>query len=1825
MSNSYRIRTTVGSDKSIKVRIDQDFDHLEILSLKLLQSEVYTRQCSDYGVVVGRVSINNGFGIPNARVSVFIPLSDSDEVNNPILVNLYPYKTLTQFNDDGYRYNILPKEQSHSNHVPTGTFFTRQEVLTNPTKFEIYDKYFKYNSITNDSGDFMIFGVPLGSQTIVVNVDLSDIGDFSVTPQDLIRMGVATPQQVGGTQFNSSNNFNQLPQIITINRTIEVQPFWGDENICVLGITRTDFDLSAEKNILIQPTAVFMGSLISNNEETAISRRCDVDKKFGNQCGLVTGPGQILAIRQTIDTDVNGRPGLELAKLEDGGQVIDENGAWVIDVPMNLDYVTTNEFGEQVISNDPKIGIPTKGKYRFKINWTQSPDLSQRIRRASYLVPNIKEYGWTTSNGIDPYTGRRVKRGTDNSGDDNPCQFQLNTGPGVKAMMASYAFSLDWEDYGEKTGNSLTPLGLKMVNEAINCEDRFYEMRYNKIYTVSQLISEYRKAKDNAKFMAIKNVLDDTCDSTNNRFPVNDAVYKPDALFILFQIMMLIIYGIMLIFILIHHLLIFVICSLIKPLIQILKEAICRLANICIPLGFTSFCPFGFLPCGVLTDLFNKLEKICNNANIRLPMMTYPDCELCACEPTPGVSPASQVPPDPNDPTQIPPSPLADTLVPGSYPPSKISQQNSVFITGNVKEGDNPPLTARAAVGEIKYDDVNKRYYTSTDLPWFERINLFNVKAKYFNNSLINPGGGVNRIAVKFDVDNNNGPLGVTNTNDTPTQDCHLDNVIALLLDSIESKNYEPGTMITFTSPLSTEDINLAIPITGSTLYDTLNGEEGTKKITVKFAHPDGTSGTDKQVNYTIKFKNEITEHKFPIDLEYFQVIHNVSISEFNNDANSMGVPTLPNSFYERVVNGKLQFFENRIDTNPFNNSSYDKNRYVTDYYGNNPVKDYYDKGDELRVVFLVRGVDPNSPKVKISYDLSKLYGQNSWGKKVVTLDSVRMNIPIQGTYKCTQHFPLTNSVTNDPYSLRPLFFDTFIWEPSISSPEIKSPYDPSTCDFDPNTGDPINCKPYINNQDDPEYKPANAYSFRPFHTSNHLFYSRIDSKTFNSSYTTNNNNGLSIKGDENQTLNGTGNAHTVHYVGPTGPNNQGLMSKSYVPINNNPNNNRGYFPNEIVDGGNVSVLDPSPYTQKKLVNLPINIPNPTFNTFKYIPNNKTTLQATAYYSITYESFHRGDLPKLQILSGNSKRQIVMRSDRLPSSSVVDNGNSAFKISYTLMGNSKFTTYVVTDDGSFVGGDTESISIGSGTGADNAEKLLLDKCGSNVAGTFTCENLVPLKCFYVDNDGTTKIHPKILPIGDDKDKDDGCYGNGINKGTADSYGPNPKEILTNGCYILTTVPFLTLPLDYVLLAEWRTRFVISYAACRGVFSHAFTNNWINGTLFSFSFSNSRRFTPPSKLKSTSNKPYNCFCKNNIVLTPSNNFYYRSSPYSPNNGFVGRYAPIGSVIKTQYGNNVNNLMWPTTIMDLGPRDKFTQEIVSSNEYDGYVASTLAPTTYQDVGELLNLFLISRLLNKSFLDSVLAVVGTSAVFRYFSRENLKVDGDYAQSISNNSELGTLGYGEDNYNSCDVYFSRGDSGDGVFGILYKTNNQLRDYISPKRIIINDTALISANDLCSLEYFPVKTQVVPFYQWFIQFNDNEGTVYKITDSLKLNGNPFDSIYGSQVNEWVTEPISGNSFFSYGFQKLDRIKKESRYFRPKTPNSFLRRGLLSETDETGTNLIKGSVNNWDLNDDYGKGGMTSRVIQTGSPFYFYFGLLRGKSAYDKFARKFLDVEANLD
>ena len=83
LNKTIRLKTKPGGDdKHLKVKLEQSFDFLEVLSLKISQEDLYADFCSNYGVVVGRVLANQGFGVPNSKVSIFIPITDEDKKTN---------------------------------------------------------------------------------------------------------------------------------------------------------------------------------------------------------------------------------------------------------------------------------------------------------------------------------------------------------------------------------------------------------------------------------------------------------------------------------------------------------------------------------------------------------------------------------------------------------------------------------------------------------------------------------------------------------------------------------------------------------------------------------------------------------------------------------------------------------------------------------------------------------------------------------------------------------------------------------------------------------------------------------------------------------------------------------------------------------------------------------------------------------------------------------------------------------------------------------------------------------------------------------------------------------------------------------------------------------------------------------------------------------------------------------------------------------------------------------------------------------------------------------------------------------------------------------------------------------------------------------------------------------------------------------------------------------------------------------------------------------------------------------------------------------------
>lgn len=516
MVQKHRILTEIGKDQKITVELKQDYDLLEILSLKFTQQEAYTSLCADYGVVCGRISVNDGFGVPNARVSIFVPLSDED-AEDPVIKSLYPYTTTVDRNDAGYRYNLLPSRKQHSGHTPTGTFPDQEDILTREEVLEVYEKYYKYTVKTNDSGDFMIWGVPVGSQTLHAEVDLSDMGCQSMVPYDFIYEGTSPEKFENGYTYMSSDNIDGLPQIVTFEKTIEVYPFWGNQDLCEIGITRTDFDLK-EQGIRIEPYAIMMGGTFTDSGKDALRVNCNVDNQMGEKCRLTTFKGDIEAIRfsgvfeKNSDGTTNySRPILEAISID---SQIDEHGRFFFRVPMNTRRLVTDEFGNLVETKDPRKGIATEGTYRFRFSLNE--DTGERNRyTAKFLVPNIREIH------------------TDDLGSE--------LGRSATIDKKSYAFSTNLDDYPDIMIPYMTGTDSQSIAEGKFGvpQDYFYSLRYNRVYTVTQYINKYFKQSSlesrfnflvrdrRESFIGIKEIWPaekDDCAQTNNYFPINEAV-----------------------------------------------------------------------------------------------------------------------------------------------------------------------------------------------------------------------------------------------------------------------------------------------------------------------------------------------------------------------------------------------------------------------------------------------------------------------------------------------------------------------------------------------------------------------------------------------------------------------------------------------------------------------------------------------------------------------------------------------------------------------------------------------------------------------------------------------------------------------------------------------------------------------------------------------------------------------------------------------------------------------------------------------------------------------------------------------------------------------------------------------------------------------------------------------------------------------------------------------------------------------------------------------------------------------------------------------------
>jgi hypothetical protein len=430
---SLRVRTNIG-DTYLSVNLDQTYESLDILSLKIYQRDVYRLFDADYSIIVGRVTAQD-IGIPNCRISVFVPTNEDtiigptqlDDIKKIEAATIYPFKTV--FDKDGYGkiYNLLPRYSRNRGlngfsanefgigstpKTPVGTFPEKEEILTNETLAYVYDKYYKYSTITNESGDYILVVPSNRTYTVNMSCDITDIGRFSTTAA-LLKAEGGFPDNYfseDGLTVNPEIPLERLPNIDIQNQTIYVKPLWSQNpDNGNVGINRLDFKLQKK----IQPYVTVIGNYFTQNPDHRWENNQDNDggrtdpnhikipshlkgslelQIFTLKNTVSESDAELLNNLTTITTLNNYDINSDILLLDNSKyQFYQNDGNAIITINCNRNKVITNEFGEIIsVADDNEAGAFTSFRGYFWVENTErvsNPDSQTRGAKIKLRVP----------------------------------------------------------------------------------------------------------------------------------------------------------------------------------------------------------------------------------------------------------------------------------------------------------------------------------------------------------------------------------------------------------------------------------------------------------------------------------------------------------------------------------------------------------------------------------------------------------------------------------------------------------------------------------------------------------------------------------------------------------------------------------------------------------------------------------------------------------------------------------------------------------------------------------------------------------------------------------------------------------------------------------------------------------------------------------------------------------------------------------------------------------------------------------------------------------------------------------------------------------------------------------------------------------------------------------------------------------------------------------------------------------------------------------------------------------------------------------------------
>ena len=300
------------------------------------------------GIVFGKIEAIQKISDENGN-RIKIPLA-----NIPVAV----FNTSTEFpdissvDDNGNRIVLNLKENSSQNqYFNDDTYTFAQDYLTSTETLKIVPDKYRYTALTNERGEFVIYDVPVGTQTFMVEVDLLKQG---MTKDEVALNFFPYPT-------TSNPNIDNVPHFYFRQFSINVVPSWGD-----FQSGYTQLNISIPLDLRKWTTYVFPPAAFANEKlEKTVSVNSNLKFKIQarDMAGKDEATGELYPIKS-----------LTLSKIQtDTDRDTGSQYMWFNEFAENRSRVEYSEFGCHVLKlpanlYDPDAyktdenGIPTQNK-----------------------------------------------------------------------------------------------------------------------------------------------------------------------------------------------------------------------------------------------------------------------------------------------------------------------------------------------------------------------------------------------------------------------------------------------------------------------------------------------------------------------------------------------------------------------------------------------------------------------------------------------------------------------------------------------------------------------------------------------------------------------------------------------------------------------------------------------------------------------------------------------------------------------------------------------------------------------------------------------------------------------------------------------------------------------------------------------------------------------------------------------------------------------------------------------------------------------------------------------------------------------------------------------------------------------------------------------------------------------------------------------------------------------------------------------------------------------------------------------------------------------